>query len=282
MDYKYITQKELNNRIEYQAIEKQETDIYPESYYWLSSLMFNLVKVRNSEATLDIVLQQEADKLTQSKENRDRIQFELAHIPIEGCLEWKGKEQFTLAFHSNDENINYCDFNTNTFPKNAFPQNHSLENLTEDNFYWFFLTLPALEICYPDYQHINPKDIITWSEYDSIVHWIMQFASNNKQTITPQITQHGDSIEDIFWKLHLPKTQLTKESQPTIVKKTTAKNRILRFIQEKGMVTAAEIIAQSFCKRANVFKSLKSLEKENKIERIAHGKYIPVTSPLHY
>lgn len=301
MCHKYIRQKELEHRIKYHEIENWKTDIfpdtYPESYNWLTDLLQNLEETRNSAAHLNEVLQQQADKLIQTKENIDRIRFELAYIPVAACLEGKENEQFYLTVYSNDGASNDAEFDTKTFPKNAFSQNYSLDSLTVDKAYWFFFSLAELEICAPDYQHINPKDIITWSEQDSIVDWIMQFASNNNETDTPQITQHGDSIEYIFWKLQLPKTQLTEESKPTIVEnttaieeskptivdKTTAIDNILRLIQkngrtrENGITTTAEILAQSYCKPRNVYKSLRLLEKENKIVKVGHGKYAPAT-----
>lgn len=297
MCHKYIRQKELEHRIKYHEIENWKTEIfpdtYPESYNWLTDLLQNLENARNSAAHLYEVLQQQADELIQTKENTDRIRYQLANIPVAACLEGKDNELLTLKMYSNNGAPNYAEFYTKTFPK----QNFSLDSLTVDKAYWFFITLDELEKCSPDHQHINPKDIITWSEQDSIVDWIRQFASNNNETDTPQITQHGDSIEDIFWRLQLSKTQLTKESQPTIVENTTAIeenqptiventtaiDNILRLIQvngitrENGITTTAEIIEQSYCKTRNVYKSLKLLQKENKIVKVGHGKYAPVT-----
>ena len=297
MCHKYIRQKELEHRIKYQEIENWKTEIfpdtYPESYNWLTDLLQNLEKARNSAAHLDEVLQQQADELIQTKENTDRIRFELANIPVAACLEGKDHELLTLKVYSNDGSPNYAEFDIKTFPK----QNYSLHSLTVDKAYWFFITSAELYKCVPDHQHINPQDIITWSEHDSIVDWIMLFASNNNETDTPQITQHGDSIDYIFWKLHLAKTQPTKESQPTIVENTTAIeeskptiventtaiDNILRLIQENGrtrengITTTAEILAQSYCQERNVYKSLKLLEKENKIVKKGHGQYAPVT-----
>ena len=300
MDYKCIRQKELEDRIKYHEIENWKTEIfpdtYPESYNWLTDLLQNLEKARNSAAHLNDVLQQQADKLIETKENIDRIRFELANIPIACYLESKDRQRFFLVTQPDDGPPNQYEFDTKTLSIN-----YSLESFTEGEVYWFFLTLAELNRCIPDYQQINPRiiprSIITWSEQDSIVDWILQFASNNNETDTPQITQHGDSTEGIYWKLQVPKTQPTEESQPTIVEnttaieesqptivdKTTAKDKILRFIQENGrnrengITTTAEIIAQSFCERRTVFKALRSLQKENKIVKVGHGKYAPVT-----
>ena len=297
MYHRTIFRKELEYRVDYQDIKYWKTGACPKSFGWLASLLKELDSAEELETDLCKVLQKLADSPDQTKEDRDRIQFELAHVPVRGTVLWKEKKRFCVEFRGGSNPIHWP-FNTATFPQNALPEDCSLETLEVDSIHWFFFTLSELrqlrlasESSEPfrkvdpnrinDPIQMNRGAIKTWQEMDSIIRWVMQFASTNGESHNPQITRHEDSTEDVYWKLHLPikpTIESTLETQSIQTRKMTAKDKILQFIQEQDEVTTAQIETQQFCKRRYVYIVLKELIGEGKIVKLAHGRYMPVKS----
>ena len=231
MYYRTIFRKELEYRVKYQDIAYWRSGARPESFTWLKSLLFDLDSAEDLEEDLCKVLQKLANKPSQTKEDIDRIRFELAHVPAQGRVLWKEEKRFCVEFRGGSNPIHWPS-NTATFPQNALPEDCSLETLEVDSIHWFFFTLSELrqlrlasESSEPfrkvdpnrinDPVQMNRGTIKTWQETDSIISWVMQFASTDGESDTPQITRHEDSTDGIHWKLHLP-TKPTIERQTTI------------------------------------------------------------------
>lgn len=124
---------------------------------------------------------------------------------------------------------------------------------------------------------LGAPEIPTWSETDSIVDWITKSVTPTEREKAPIIQLPGK--EPYIEKSRTIQTDTTP-TPPPIQTETdlTPTQRIYRYIRDTQPVTTAEILQQQFAGRSRTFAILKSLERDQKIEKKQHGVYNTVNS----
>lgn len=109
----------------------------------------------------------------------------------------------------------------------------------------------------PDTTSISLPKIATWEEEDSLFDWIALFV-NTPESYTVDMVRVENDMHCVIREV-----------------RTTAQN-ILDFITEHGVVNTACLLDQNFAGKRHVYKILRQLQSEDKIERIKQGHYAKV------
>lgn len=217
----------------------------------LNNILSHAREVKNKHILQDKLW----DHLLTYKTDLQRIQYEIARIPAMFIV----KKQ--LSHRGNGyQTIESIGLKTPHNQRTLHPQEQDypedvpeLETLSDGDTVWC--------LCSPkQVSDLGYTLLPCWPETDSLVNWITQYLQNDTE---PEMENP------------LPKEQQT--TIPTfktdIEQKVTPKQRIYHYIQTHAPVSTDDILAQRFAGRSRTFAILKALQRDDKIEKVAHGVY---------
>ena len=169
-------------------------------------------------------------------------------------------------------------------PKDVFLSLPRLADVSNDQpVLCFYPFAKAMELEFP----LAP----IWSETDSLVDAVCNFAENEAQKPSPQIECYTNSISgSIVCKFGVLDTQTSEypslnattasDIEPIVPELVSAADEIYQFIRENGQVSTNQIQELGIVKRRQMFNVLKQLENESKIQKVGHGQYIALESAV--
>ncbi|MYF97684.1 hypothetical protein F4212_00905 [Candidatus Poribacteria bacterium] len=191
------------------------------------------------------------------KEDLERIRWELARIPVAFMVVKHsrpvgagGSEEQVIGLKTSDTETTFS-----LDAANCPDYVPDLETLSDGDTLWCLCSQQQA-------RNLQRDTYPSWQETDSVIDWIVAFVDpvwlppEMKAPVPIQTTQHH-SIETP----KCPDTQLTPSQ------------RIYDYIQTHAPVSTDDILAQRYAGRSRTFAILKALQRNDKIEKVAHGMY---------
>ena len=244
------------------------SDMQSVAFDWLAQLDTGLDSAKNK------VQKVHAAFLDAIRNNTDleQVKWELARIPISFKLKYSHqyypdiKEELEVMSVEN-KNHSFV-VGTQDCPVNVFP------NDTPDLDQCVKLGIPVW--CYYPVTLAHEKGIEivkTWTENDSLVDWLTDFLNIEDKEASIRIDNHRDT-ENTCYTLYLP-SETNTDKLNTEQQDLAPIEQIYHFICQHAPVRTQKILAQNFDQRIQVFRHLKKLDRDNRIEKVRHGVYIP-------
>ena len=244
------------------------SDLQSVSLDWLARLDAGLDRAKNKVQKVHTAF------LDAMRNNTDleQVKWELARIPIPFLLKYSHqyypdiKEEIEGMVAQNDKHSFIV--GSQDCPKNVFP--NDISDLDQ----YVKLGIPVW--CYYPVTLAHEKGIEivkTWTEEDSFVDWLTDFLKPEDTEAAIQIDNHQDT-ENTSYTLYLP-SETNTDKLDTGQQDLASIEQIYHFICQHAPVRTQEILEQNFAQRMQVFRHLKKLDRENRIEKVKHGVYIP-------
>ena len=206
----------------------------------------------------------------------DRIRWELAHTPVAFTFVRKRRAR---PYGGWEEFVGLKQPNGRTFSLEAaacytpgLPQN--IEDYRDGDKIWCLYPPDMLKEIRSSDVPIYPY----WTEDNALVDWILESvrAEGNRKVPHPLISDKGviswTFVHESTAPQDPPKAPRKVDVQSSGVSNTA--DKVYDFIKANAPAKSGDIVETGFVDRRQIFRILRKLQKEDRIEKIAHGIYI--------
>ena len=205
----------------------------------------------------------------------DSVREELSLIPV--SLRYRkfrrrkyNAYKLTLAtiIEVTDDQKRYFEIGSDDCPKSVFPTGTNLfprDVKSGDTVWCHFPVHLAL--------HNGFQIVRTWNQNDSIVDWLEVFLNLEDPEASIRVEELWDP-EDTRYTLYFP-TAIPTEGIDTSPQAGSTVEQIYNFIYKYAPVRTGTIQQHNDIERYKLFRTLKRLENDNRIEKMRHGVFIP-------
>lgn len=240
-------------------------DIQSVSFDWLKQLDSGLDKAENNVKKICSAF----STAISDSSYLETIKWELSRIPIsfkfsKYIQQGTGNKVVTIKNEKDSFAVGSEDCPTDVFLKGT---SYAYNEVKRGDPVWCYYPVTLA-------QEKGYELVKTWTEKDALVDWLTDYLNIEDKEASIRIENLWDT-EDTRYTLYFPsKTKM--DNLDTLQQDLSPIEHIYHFIRQNAPVRTHKILDQKFAQRMQVFRYLKKLERDNRIEKVRHGVYIPI------
>lgn len=265
MKKRHFTLSDLKERL---SIRKNSTftqsgvlDLGSVSFNWLHHLISGLEGRKDNARSICEVFSTVVNDLS----SYETIKWELARIPMSFTFRKERKSSDVLV----ENEVGSFVVGSEDCPEDVFAKHTMYKSefiRTGDPVWCYYSVILAQEMGF--------ELVKTWSEGDSLIDWIKTIVELEDPEASICVDTYSDT-GDTFYMLYLP-SETNVDNLEVLQHDSCPIEQIYHFICQEAPVRTKKILDQNLDSRQQVFRYLKRLEKNGRIEKIKHGVYVPV------